>query len=54
MDDGGNGGFSLTSGLDSFLHETDGPGDGQARGGKCGSKEAADIYIDSQSIFHII
>lgn len=48
MDDGGEL-FSLTSGLEGFLHESDGPDDGQARCAKCGSKEAADCPMASKT-----
>lgn len=49
MDDGGEL-FSLTSGLEGFLHESDGPDDGQARCAKCGSKEAADCPMASKTM----
>ena len=48
MDDGSEL-FSLTSGLEGFLHESDGPEDGQARCAKCGSKAAADCPMASKT-----
>ncbi len=41
--------FSLAAGLEGFLHETDGPEDGQARCAKCGSKEADDCAMASKT-----